>query len=533
MKKLAVSCRVLRSLGVGGWLLAVSVAMAADMARAAEPVEFRDYDAVSDVGIVPGGQVLLDDVTWYSVVYQPMMPGACTAQLFTYTNSLAYSAPTAGEGLGFSPEGLNFYCWKLKGREFMDDGQSFVDIGEAFQTNSLDAAWVETPVVSGDCPTNVSGSAAVMLLSVGEANAAPGRVLYVGAEPARYVATAQPGLYELVFADDDGMPHTELLELSSGRATGPDFASDLISTGVDNTNAEPDFKLLAGGLRAYNESVYGLCNSCFTGICGHGYDHFSTPRFDLVSTLVTDAERKALRNASHCFAVRSRMQMTFLSSADPNRRWTWPMGTPCRSDPARLGDDGYNLGTNVLVELIVPFDTRPFADCVNTWSIDRRGDDGNVETLTMTPNGRGEGFAVTNGCLLLTVEKFGAFGVKTPDLVTKIDLGAPVYSNELAKSFFGDASGSGDRLYGSVRVDLGNVDGSDARVAAVDAARHGATVLPGSTATSLLVKFDGPKTAAEIAAFLRDCCLFDVGSSVIGADVTVSCFVNDAAEGEV
>ena len=44
MKKLAVSCRVLRSLGVGGWLLAVSVAMAADMARAAESVPYLDWD---------------------------------------------------------------------------------------------------------------------------------------------------------------------------------------------------------------------------------------------------------------------------------------------------------------------------------------------------------------------------------------------------------------------------------------------------------------------------------------------------------
>ena len=46
MKKLAVSCRVLRSLGVGGWLLAVSVAMATDAAFAYEPGPrlVADYD---------------------------------------------------------------------------------------------------------------------------------------------------------------------------------------------------------------------------------------------------------------------------------------------------------------------------------------------------------------------------------------------------------------------------------------------------------------------------------------------------------
>ena len=171
----------------------------------------------------------------------------------------------------------------------------FVDIGGAYQTNSLDAAWVETPVISGDCPTNVNENTCVNLVAVGGVtNAVPGDVLFAGAEPGRYVATAQPGIYDLVYSDKDGLPHTELIELVEGRRTGPSFADDKIATGVDNTGVEPRQGLLAGGLRAYDESVYVVCSRYFNETHGHDYDHFTTPRFDLVAARGTDAEREAV-----------------------------------------------------------------------------------------------------------------------------------------------------------------------------------------------------------------------------------------------
>ena len=469
---------------------------------------------------------------WYVVAYRPSIPGAGNTEYFTYKNVRTITPPLASENLGFGVDGKVFYCWQRGNVNFLDDGQPFFDISKAFQTNYLNALWVDTPVISGDCPTNLNAAVGVRLVSVGETNAVSGDVLCAMATPGRYVATAAPGLYGLVYTDSEALPHTELVELAEGRAKGPSFFDDIISTGVDNANAESGFKLLAGGLRAYGDSVYAVCELFFAETSGHDYDHFQEPRFELVSQKVTDAERTALAVTSNCFAVRARMSMKFLSTPDPTYVFDW--SPAARSDPATIGQQGYLLGTNLPIRLIVPFDTLAYAGCTNTWAVRRLADNGVVDALTTEPNAAGEGFVLADGHLELTVRTFGAFGIRPPDLETRLDLGAADYTNEYGVSHFPSAQGSGDLLYSSVRVGL-TVDGPDAGELGFlgeAATIHGVEVLTNSTATSLVLRFSAPKTAADIAALITDGLWVESEYSFSGADVKVECFTNDSAEGE-
>lgn len=464
----------------------------------------------------------------YTVVYRPGAPDAGTVQTNIHKN--VRIVPSVGvDSLPYVYANHYFYYWAhhvLGGGAsvpFLDDGQSFFDISKAFQTNFLDAVWSETPVIRGSCLVFGDPAACgVELYGVG-AKAGDGYVLHAGLDRSRYVVTAKPGVYDVVFTDADKRKHTELVDLPECSVEGPDFCDDVIVTAIDNSKASSGLALLAGGLRDYSAVITGLCERVLeNAYVKTGCDSYTMPEF----TLLTE------RSGKDEFKVRAKLGIRYFSSLTPAaymNNWPDSDAESTRDDPAKIGQAGYEdrtIGTNFMTTLIVPYATAELAGCRDVWAIERTCE-GADDVITTTPNENGESVEIGDGYLRLNVLRFGTFKIAAPDIKTTLKLGEACYTNDYGVSYFGNAAGSGDVLFESVKVYLTDTDGDDAAVGVARwSAEFGAAESSNLTATCLWVRFAEKKTADEIADFLAQCVWFETDYSFIGGNVKVELFAD-------